>query len=372
VKTQKSIYIVIEAYSLSNPHKQPYLHTLCQASQIRIIHHYCIIVSKMSFTQPIVFNINATYAIFDPKAMESMASQAREAANSAAIMDKRTPPKMVETPADRKRTFSQCESNSAQTTNPTTDSASVADSVLTQVSTAPPAPTSVPAPATASVPRSVPERTPEPAQQQQQPPEHESVQQSNSPIDEDTSHSVSAHDSIDQQSIATSRPNQYPEIIVIDDDDDDDEPMHVYIKKESDDKRETSPRSETQTKRLRIRKHHDQCKKIMDIDKERKLLDQFKIDDEMSEFTPTIKNAEKNELRYREKCHKKQKTPVWTRSKSKQTFSSRSDYLILPNVKEAGMNDNYGRVEVLPDDSDEHDVSYSLMHQNFDNYSGPY
>lgn len=292
-----------------------------------------------------------------------MASQAREAVNSTAIMDKRTPPRIVEASVDRKRTFSQCENNSAQTTSPASGSASVADSVLTQVSTMASAP--------ASAPTSVPERTPEPAQQQQ-PPEHESVQQSNSPMDEDTSHSVSAHDSIDQQSIATSRPNQYPEVIVIDDDDDDDEPMHVYIKKESDEKRETSPTSETQTKRLSIRKHHDQCKKIMDIDKERKLLDQFKIDDEMSELTPTIKNDEKNASRYREKYHKKQKTPVWTRSKSKQTFSSRSNFVILPNVKEAVMNDNHGRVEVLPDDSDEHDVSYSSMHQNFDKYSGPY
>ena len=298
--------------------------------------------------------------------MESMASQSREAANPVAIMDKRTPPKIVETPDDRKRTFSQCENNSDQTTSP----ASVADSVLTQVSTMASPPVSAPVSASAPATAPAPERTPEPAQQ---PPEHEPVQQSNSPMDEDTSHSVSAHDSIDQQSIATSRPNQYPEVIVIDDDDDDDEPMmYVYIKKESDEKKETSPKLETQTKRLSIRKYQDQCKKIMDIDKERKLLDQFKIDDEMAEFTPTIKNAEKNASRYREKYHKKQKTPVWTRSKSKQTFSSRYDYLILPNVKEAGMNDNHGRVEVLPDDSAEHDISYSSMHQNFDNYSGPY
>lgn len=308
-----------------------------------------------------------------------MASQAREAVNPAALMDKRTPPRIMETPDDRKRTFSQCENNSAQTTSPDSGSDSVADSVLTQISTmaSPPVSALVTASAPATAPASVPatatapERTPEPAQQQQ-PPEHESVQQSNSPMDEDTIQSVSAHDSIDQQSIATSRPNQYPEVIVIDDDDDDEPMMHVYIKKESDEKKETSPRSEPQTKRLSIRKYHDQCKKIMEIDKERKLLDQFKIDNEMSELTPTIKNAEKNASRYREKYHNKEKTPIWTRSKSKESFSSRSNYLILPNVKETGMNDNHGSVEVLPDASAEHDVSYSSMHQNFDNYSGPY
>ena len=331
----------------------------------------------MSFTQSIVFNINATYAIFDPKAMESMASQSREAANSVAIMDKRTPPKIMETPADRKRTFSQCENISAQTTIPASDSASVTDSVLTHIYTMASRPISAPVSASASAPAPTPAPTPASipasAPVQPQPPSRVSVPPSNYPIDEDTIQSVSAHDSIDQQSIATSRPTQYPEVIVIDDDDDDDdEPIHGYIKKESDEKKETSPRSETHKKRQTIQKYHDQCKKIMEIDKERKLLDQFKIDDEMAEFTPTIKNAEKNDLQYHKKYHKKEKTPVWTRSKSKQTVSSRSNYLILPNVKETGMNDNHGKVEVLPDDSAEHEVSYSSMHQNFDKYTGPY
>ena len=195
----------------------------------------------MSFTQPIVFNINATYAIFDPKAMESMASQAREAANSAAIMDKRTPPKMVETPADRKRTFSQCENNSAQTTSPASGSASVAESVLTHVSTAPPrsvrrlVPAPTPAPVQTQAQAQAPEQTPEPATRSAP----VIVSESNSEMDVDNDNSVSAHDSIVQQSIATSTPNQYLEIIVIDDDDDDDQPIHEYIKKESEEKKQT-------------------------------------------------------------------------------------------------------------------------------------
>ena len=311
----------------------------------------------MSFTQPIVFNISATYAIFDPKAMESMASHAREAANSAAIIDKRTPPKIVETPADRKRTFSQCENSSGETTNP--DSYSVADSVLTQVSTAPSASASAPV----SAPRSV---TAKP-----QLSSRTSVPSSNSPMDEDTSHSVSAHDSIDQQSITISRPNQYPEIIVIDDDDDDDDQsMNEYIKKESDGKKQTYPESETQKKRSAVQKYHDNCKKIIEED-EKMILDEFEVDDEIIDLTPIMKYSRKEISPYQMKSKPEK---IVTRSKTKPTSSSRSrsDYLFFPKSNETESSDNRrGRVEELPE-NDTENVTYSSMHQNFDKYSGSY
>ena len=297
--------------------------------------------------------------------MESMASQAREAANPVAIMDKRTPPRIVETPAERKRTFSQCENSSGETTNPTSSSVSVADSVLTQVSTAPPASVPAPTQAPASVPASVPVQAPV---QTPAPP-------SNSPMDEDITHSVSAHDSIDQQSIATSTLNQYPEVIVLDDDDDDDDDphIHLYVKKESDEKKETYPRPDTQKKRSIIQKRHVQCKKIMEIDKEKKLLDEFEVDDEIIDLTPIMKDSKKKTSRYYD-VHQMKINPekIMTRSKSKQMSSSRSDYLIFPTPNETELCDNSrGRVEELPE-NDTGNITYTSMHQNFDQYSGPY